>query len=301
MLETEIVEYDQPYKIRAAVIDGSWWLVAKDLLEEVGKNSHNAARLIECIPESFKKKIHVKSLGTLYLIHEKGCRTLITIYGVKDDGFIGFLDDVFSHPIKEEAKEVQEEDAVIPVEPSSPAMQTADALLILDKTLEENRNIVNDIVKKINDIQSFFKSSAQNLPSENEKPVEVPDALEDYKTYYLPAKRKEWRVWINRVIDKLAIKHGGDQKITAGILYDNLYKHVEHAFDINIKQLMREANSMTNYKQHSKSRMGLLNKNDHWMMEMLKYVYDMAMTAEVSLPKDFELMKVTVPAKRCSA
>lgn len=300
MLETKTLEIDEPYKIRAAVIDGSWWLVVKDLLEEIGKNSHNAARFIECIPESFKKKVHVKSFGTLYLIHEEGCKILVSIYGVKDNDFIDFLKSIFSRPIEEVAQE--EVPAVLPAAESSlPVVSNDEVLLGLDKVLEENRNIVNDIVNKIKDIQSFFSPDVRSLPSEDEEPAIVPDAMEDYKTYYLPAKRKEWRVWINRVIDKLAIKHGGEQKITAGILYDNLYKHVENAFDINIKQLMREANSMSSYKQHSKSRMGLLNKNDHWMMEMLKYVYDMAIAAEVSLPKDFELVKLTVPAQRRSA
>ena len=153
----------------------------------------------------------------------------------------------------------------------------------LDKTIEENEKLTNSIIEKLSQIDVSPSVAKEEPPKE--------------KVYFLPAKRNERRVWINRIVDKLAIVQGGDTRMAAGAIWNDMYDHLEKETGVNIRQEIRTHNRTCSFKNQIKSRMSMVCQSEKWMDVMLKRAYDMAINHKIPLPKDFKLVKVIVAAK----
>lgn len=281
------------YNVRSQLIDNKIWVAVVDIIHGFGMHYKDFSRFLYKIPDEFKTK---KRIGDkkMFLVHEVGCQILIERHRAKNRDFADFMErEVLkvAEPKEKKVKVSAPQEASSVIVPQKTAQErTMEALSMF---LDDNQKLMDIITKKIGSICKYAETKA-TLPVG--MPVNEPE-----KIYFLPAKRKEWRLWINRIVDKLAIKDGGEKKIAAAHIWDGLYKHLEKKFDISIKQLMREANSSANYKLRVKSRLGLIDKNDKWMMDMLKHAYDIAVRAEIELPRDFKLVKITDPVERRSA
>ena len=281
------------YNVRSQLIDNKIWVAVVDIIHGFGMHYKDFSRFLYKIPDEFKTK---KRIGDkkMFLVHEVGCQILIERHRAKNRDFADFMErEVLkvAEPKEKKVKVSAPQEASSVIVPQKTAQERT--MEVLSMFLDDNQKLMDIITKKIGSICKYAETKAT-------LPVEMP-ANEPEKIYFLPAKRKEWRLWINRIVDKLAIKDGGEKKIAAAHIWDGLYKHLEKKFDISIKQLMREANSSANYKLRVKSRLGLIDKNDKWMMDMLKNAYDIAVRAEIELPRDFKLVKITDPVERRSA
>ena len=295
MLECITIPHEE-HPVRVADINGERWVVMTDLLKGLNINTKLAGRTIRCIPSTMKKQEQIKGNNSgqkAYFLHHKGCKGLLKIYkNHKNAGFVDWAEkEVLTANIKPvaEVAEVKAEE-VTPVKIND----TDFDLKSLEKVLADNQQLAATLIEKL----------AQVNATANNKTVDKLDPYEGDKIYYLPAKRNKWRLWINRVVDKLAIKYSneqGDARIAAGKIWNALYAHIEQEFNFKVKEMIREFNSTASRRNHIKSRLALVDRNDAWMMSLLKHAYDMAVSAEVSLPNDFELVKVVTPAKRCSA
>ena len=78
----------------------------------------------------------------------------------------------------------------------------ADAINKITDAVKENQMLTDSIVQKLSQIEPVRQEEKKPEP---EPPKE--------KVYFLPAKKNEQRVWINRIIDKLAIVQGGDTRM----------------------------------------------------------------------------------------
>ncbi len=297
MLECITIPHKE-HPVRVADINGERWIVVTDLLKGLGINTKFAGRTIQCIPSTMKRQELIKGNSSgqkAYLLHYKGCKGLLKIYkNHKNADFIDWVEkEVFAADIKAEPVT---EAVEVKAEKTTPIKinDTDFDLKSLEKVLADNQQLAATLIEKL---------ARVNTPA-NKETVNKLDPYEGDKIYYLPAKRSKWRLWINRVVDKLAIKYSneqGDARIAAGKIWNTLYAHIEQEFNFKVKEMIREFNSTASRRNHIKSRLALVDHNDAWMMSMLKHAYDMAVNAEVSLPNDFELVKVVTPAKRCSA
>ncbi|MBR1696473.1 MAG: hypothetical protein IJ709_14005 [Selenomonas sp.] len=255
MLECITIPHEE-HPVRVTDIDGERWVVMTDLLKGLNINTKLAGRTIQCIPSTMKKQEQIKGNSSgqkAYFLLYKGCKGLLKIYkNHKNADFVDWVEkEVLAANIKPAAETVETKaKEVTPVKIND----TDFDLKSLEKVLADNQQLAATLIEKL----------AQVNTTADNKTVDKLDSYEGDKIYYLPAKRNKWRLWINRVVDKLAIKYSdeqGDARIAAGKIWNALYAHIEQEFDFKVKEMIREFNSTASRRNHIKSRLALVDRN----------------------------------------